>query len=198
MADLEGALDAALRARYRVAEVRTPITQRRGLLGRMNQLEKLHARKGDRPGAAGRRAATAAGLPPDQWTRWKKGQRTPSPASLRKLEGAYSRQVTQPAFLKSVRSKKAPKEVRITGTIRWTDSPRKRYNASPHRTTVLTGMGPTMAAVVRAWVAAGPEAAADAFQRGASAVYKVVDDDDGTPGIKIEGDEVTIEFPGKD
>jgi hypothetical protein len=198
VSDLAGALDAALRARYRVAEVRTPVTQRRGLLGRMNQLEKLHARKGDKPGQAATRAAEASGIPARTWRDWRKGTHPPSAANARKLEGAYSRQVTQPAFLKSVRSKKAPKEVRVTGTIRWTDSPRKRYNASPHRTTVLTGMGPTMAAVVRAWVAAGPEAAADAFQRGASAVYKVVDDDDGTPGIKIEGDEVTIEFPGKD
>lgn len=199
MADLAGALDEALRARYHIAEVRTPVTQRRGLLGRMNQLEKLHARKGDRPGQAATRAAAASGIPARTWRDWRKGTHPPSAANARKLEGAYSRQITQPAFLKSVRSKKAPKEVRVTATIRWSDSPRKNYNSAPYRTTTLTGMGPTMAAVVRAWVAAGPEATADAFERGASAVYKVSDthDDPPKPGIGIEGDAVTIEFPGK-
>ena len=52
MADLPEALDAALRARYRVSEVKTPVTQRRGLLARMNQLEKLHQRPGDQIGRA--------------------------------------------------------------------------------------------------------------------------------------------------
>lgn len=52
-----------------------------------------------------------------------------------------------------------------------------------------------MAATIRAWAAAGPEAAADAFERGASDAYSVPDDDDGAPGIQIEGDSVEIEFP---
>ncbi|OWF56898.1 hypothetical protein B1H41_22580, partial [Xanthomonas vasicola pv. vasculorum] len=117
MADLAGALDAALRARFRIAEVKTPITQRRGLLARMNQLEKLHARKGDRPGAAGRRAAAAAGLPPDQWKRWKDGQRAPSPRSLRRLERAYVDQITLPAYRKSAKEKGAPNKVNVRAEV---------------------------------------------------------------------------------
>lgn len=38
------------------------------------------------------------------------------------------------------------------------------------------------------------DAAAEAFERGASAVYQVPNDDDGSPGIQIEGDRVEIEF----
>lgn len=200
MADLAAALDAALRARYRVAEVRTPISQRRGLLGRMNQLEKLHSRKGDRPGQAATRAAEASGIPARTWQYWRSGTRKPSAAGARKLEGAYTRQITIPAYRKSVQEEKekgkgAPNKVDVTGVIRWTDSPRKNYNATPQRTVKLTGLRATMRAVIRAWIAAGPEAAADVFQRGISQVYKVTDDEDGTPGIKVEGNEVIIEFP---
>jgi len=197
VADLAGALDAALRARYRVSEVKTPITQRRGLLARMNQLEKLHQRKGDRPGAAGRRAAESAGIPPDQWTRWKKGQRTPSARSQRRLERAYVEQITLPAYRKSTQGKGAPSKVTVTAQIWWTDSDKK--NNGKQRTVKLTGMKAAMRAVIRAWIAAGPEAAANALERGAAAVYRVPDnvDSDGnrTPGIQFKGDEVEIEFP---
>jgi hypothetical protein len=193
VADLPEALDAALRARYRITEVRTPITQRRGLLARMNQLEKLHTRPGDRPGSAGRRAAIAAGLPPDQWTRWKKGQRAPSAASARKLEGAYNRQITLPAFRKKTQEKKAPNKVTVTAEIWWTDSDKK--NNGDQRTVKLTGMRTAMIATIRAWIAAGPEAAAEAFQRGTARVYRVPDNDDGTPGIQFLGSSVSIEFP---
>lgn len=194
MADLAGALDAALRARYRVSEVKTPITQRRGLLARMNQLEALHRRKGDRPGAAARRAAQSAGIPPDQFARWRKGDRKPSAASLRKLEGAYARQITLPALHKAIKQRPAPKTVRITATIKWSYDQVKQYNATAHRTTTLTEMRPVMAAVLRAWVAAGPEAAAESFEWGTSRAYSVRDDGD-RPGIEFEGNEVEIKFP---
>ena len=194
MADLATALDAALRARYRVTEVRTPISQRRGLVARMNQLEKLHARKGDRPGAAGRRAARSAGIAPDTWTRWKKGQRAPSAASLRKIESAYKDQISRPAMRRSLRKMKVPTAVRVTATIKWTNSSSKQYNATPHRSTTLTGMRGVMIATIRAWFDRGPQAAAEAFERGASDVYSVADDGD-RPGIEFEGDQVSIEFP---
>lgn len=194
MADLAEALDAALRARYRVAEVRTPITQRRGLLARLNQLERLHQREGDRRGAAARRAARSAGIPPDQFARWRKGERKPSAASLRKLEGAYARQITLPALRKTIKARPVPKTVRITATIKWSYDARKQYNATPHRTTTLNNMRPVMAAVIRAWTAAGPQAAAESLERGTSRAYSVRDDGD-RPGIEFEGNEVEIEFP---
>ena len=193
MADLAEALDAALRARFRVPEVKTPITQRRGLLARLNQLEKLHARKGDRPGAAARRAAQSAGIPPDQFARWRKGERKPSAASLRKLEAAYTRQVTVPAYRKAANRTKAPNKVTVSAEVWWTDSDKK--NNGDERTVKLIGMRATMVRVIRAWAAAGPEAAADLFQRGVSDVYRVPDNNDGTPGVQFQGNKVEVEFP---
>ena len=193
MADLGEALDAALRAYYRVAEVKTPVTQRRGLLARMNQLEKLHQREGDRPGAAGRRAAASAGIAPDTWTRWRAEQRRPSAASLRKLEAAYARQVTVPALRRALKRKRTPDKVTVTAEVWWTDSDKK--NNGEHRTVKLVGLRASMVRVVRAWGAAGPEAAADAFERACAQVYRVPDNADGTPGIQFKGDNVIIEFP---
>jgi len=188
MPDLASALDAALTARYRPKEVKAPATTRRGLLARMNQLEKLHARKGDRPGAAGRRAARSAGIAPDTWTRWRKSQRAPSAASLRRLEGAYAREITLPAFRRALRTKKIPDKVTVTAEVRWTSSPKKMYNATRYRTVKLTGMRPAMVPTIRAWVQAGPEAAAQAFERGAAEVHK-------TEEIAFEGNQVHVEFP---
>lgn len=195
MADLSEALDAALLRYYRVSEVRTPVTQRRGLLARMSHLEKLHARPGDKPGQAATRAAQSAGIAPRTWRDWRKGTHPPGPASRRKLEAAYVRQITMPALQRATKRKGAPNRVNVTATVRWTDSPRKMYNNTPHRQVKLTGMSPAMAATVRAWTAAGPEAAAAAFERGTSQVYRVPDDDDGGPGIRFEGNQVEIEFP---
>lgn len=195
MADLPEALDAALRGRYRVTEVRTPITQRRGLLARMNQLEKLAARQGDKPGQAATRAAEAAGIPARTWRDWRKGSHTPSAASQRKLEGAYARKVTLPAMRRALKNKPVPKDVNVTATIRWTDSDKKKYNATPYRTVKFRNVRPALTATVRAWAAAGPEAAAAAFERGLSASESVPDDDEGGPGIQFEGNQVEIEFP---
>lgn len=188
MPDLAAALDAALTARYRPRTVRTPATQRRGLLARMNQLEKLHARPGDRAGSAGRRAAASAGIAPDTWTRWRKGQRAPSAASLRKLETAYTRQITTPAFRRALRTKRIPDKVTITAEVRWTDSPRKMYNATKYRTVKLTGMRPAMIPTIRAWAQAGPEAAAQAFERGTAEVHQASE-------IAFEGNDVKVELP---
>lgn len=201
MADLAEALDAALSARYRLTEVRTPITQRRGLTGRLNQLEKLHARKGDRPGAARRRAADSAGIPLTTWTRWKSGQRKPSAASLRRIQDAYRDQVTTPALRRLLRIRKVPTRVVVTAEIRWTDSDKKKYNHTKHRTTTLVGMRPTMVACIRVWYRKDDVTAlslAETFERGASAAYSVPDDDDGAAGIQFEGDNVTITFPEED
>ena len=192
MANLPEALDAALRARYRVVDVKSPADTRRGLLARMNQLEKLFP--GGRKGTAGRKAAEAAGIPARTWRDWRAGKTKPSARNLRKLEGAFARRITLPAFRRALADKKLPASVTVTGTIRWTDSPRKNYNATPHRTTTLVNMRGAMVGVVRAWAMAGPDAAAEAFERGASAVYQVPNDDDGSPGIQIEGDRVEIEF----
>jgi hypothetical protein len=193
VADLAEALDAALRGRFRVAEVKTPVTQRRGLLARMNQLEKLHSRKGDKPGQAATRAAEAAGIPVRTWRDWRKGTHPPGPKNQRKLERAYVDQITLPAYRKSAKEKGAPSKVNVTAEVWWTDSDKK--NNGEYRRVKLTGMKAAMAAVIRAWIAAGPEAAADAFERGCAAVYRVPANEDGTPGIQFQGNRVEIEFP---
>lgn len=193
MADLAQALDAALQARYHLREVRSPITQRRGLLARMNQLEKLHEQPGDRPGAAGRRAAASAGIAPDTWTRWRKEQRSPSPASLRRLEGAYARQITLPKFRRAIADKKEPNEAIVSAEVWWTDSDKK--NNGDQRTVRLRGLRSIMRPVILAWITTGPERAAQLFEEGAARVYAVTQNADDTPGIQFKGNDVTIEFP---
>ena len=190
--NLPEALDAALRARYRLVDVKSPAETRRGLIARMNQLEKLFP--GGRKGSAARKAAEAAGIPARTWRDWRAGKTKPSARNLRKLEGAHARRIVLPAFRRALADKKYPASVTVTATIRWSDSPRKNYNATPHRTTTLVNMRSAMAATVRAWAMAGPDAAAEAFERGASAVYQVPNDDDGSPGIQFEGDRVEIDF----
>lgn len=187
--DLATALDEALRDRYPIREPKTPVTQRRGLTARMNALEKEFTQKGDRRGAAGRRAAKAAGIHPDTWTRWKNAQRKPGAASLRKLEAAFTRLVTVPAFRRRLKDpRQVPNRVKVTATIKWSSSPQKNYNRRQHRTTILESMRPAMVRVIRAWVAAGPEAAAEALETGAAAVYRADE-------IRFEGDSVVVEFP---
>lgn len=193
MANLSKALEAALRARYQVSEVKTPVSQRRGLLARMNHLEKLHHRRGDTSTQTRRRAAEAAGIPDRTWRDWRKGTHPPSAASQRKLEGAYTRQITLPALRRELKVRPVPKSVRITATIKWSYDARKQYNSTAHRTTTLTNMRPVMASVIRAWAGAGAAAAAEVFERRTSQTYGVRDDGE-KPGIEFEGDQVEIEF----
>jgi hypothetical protein len=123
-----------------------------------------------------------------------KGQRSPSAASLRKLEGAYNRQITLPAFRKAIRTRKLPSKVDVTAVYLWSGS--TNHQSDKNRTVKFTGMRPTMRGVVQAWVAAGPEAAAQAFERGVSALHGVPDtnDDPPQPGIRIQGDHVAVTF----
>lgn len=188
MADLAEALDEALRDRYPMPSIKRPPTHRQGLLARLNQVEKTFQREGDRPGAAGRRAAKAAGIAPDTWTRWKNNQRKPGAASLRKIEEAYARYVQMPSFRRKVNRTPAPNRVRIRAVIKWSSSPRKMYNKVRERTTTLEGMRAVMRKVIRAWATAGPEAAADALEAGAASVYR-------SDEIRFEGDNVEVTFP---
>ena len=195
MADLAGALDDALHARYPIRGIRTPVSQRRGLLARLNALEKRAARKGDRPGQAKNRAAAAAGISRYTWDRAVKGKQKPTEPTLKKIEDAYQQQIRVPAYRRKLQGEKAPSKVNVTADIRWTDSSKKAYNATKHRTVKFTDMGKVMATVIRDWVLQGPEQAADTFERLVSATHSVVDDADGGPGVRFEGDQVEVVFP---
>lgn len=188
MADLAEALDQALTERYPIPEVKRPVTHRQGLTARMNQIEKQFQQPGDRKGAAGVRAAKAAGISPRTWQKWRAAVQKPGAALQRKLEGAYARFVQHPKMKARVNAAGAPNRVKVTATIKWTDSPRKNYNKQAHRTTTLEGMRAVMVGVIRAWATAGPEAAADALQRGAASVYRADE-------IQFQGNRVEIEFP---
>lgn len=200
MADLPEALDEALRARYGLVEVRTPATTRRGLMARMNQLEKLHTQKGDRPGQAAHRAARSAGISPTTWNRWRTGKQQPSAAALGKLTTAHRDQVTLPKLRRSLKKAGVPTMVRVTAEVRWNGY----YNQTPQRS-IKFGPGRmkgVMRLTIRAWALDGPQAAAEAFERGISAAQDpAVPDErdypepgDISPGIQFEGDNVTIEF----
>lgn len=191
MADLTQALDTALRDRYPITGPKRPATHGQGLKARMNQLEKLFEGKGQRKGVAGRRAAEASGISLQQWQRWRRGAQKPGAASLRKLETAYNRLITLPKYRRTLTKKKVPNRVRVTAEIKWSKSPKKAYNETKQRTTTLESMRPTMVKVIRAWAGAGPEAAADAFERGAAENYSAGE-------IRLEGDNVTVEFLEED
>lgn len=81
---LRQAADAAVDAYVRAPAlqgVRTPVTQRRGLLARMRALEEHGGEKA---------AAAAAGVTPRTWRGWRAGTR-PTARSLAGLQGAYDR-----------------------------------------------------------------------------------------------------------
>lgn len=157
----------------------------------MGRLEKLFSRKGDRKGTAARRAAEAAGISPNTWRRWRSGTQKPGPAALRKLEGAYNRLITLPKFRRSLADQKVPNVVRVSAKVRWSKSPKSQYNKTKYRTVDLESMRQPMVIVIRAWGSAGPQAAAEAFERETALNYSAAE-------IAFEGDNVTIEFPDKE
>lgn len=184
MPDLPEALDAALRAHYRVTDIRTPATHRRGLTARMSRIEKATGTRAE--------AAKATGISLRTWQRWRAGTQKPGAAALRKLETAFNRLVTLPRTRKMLKSKGVPSRVTVSAEVRWNGY----YNRHPQRTVRLgpKGVQAAMRHTIRVWSAAGPEAAAEAFQRGLSAAYEVPDETDGSPGIQFEGDQVEVRF----
>lgn len=171
------ALDAALSDWYRVAEVKRPATHRQGLTARMRALEKLH-------GGNGPRAAASAGIAQRTWRDWKAGTHKPSAKGLRKVEGAYARQVIRPQALKVLANRKPPSAVYITADV-VVDPKKRRYkNSTPHRTFRAEKI--TAGPVVQAWMNHGAEAAGQALEQAIQQQY-------GQP-FAFEGDSVTLEL----
>lgn len=187
--ELPAALDRALRARYMPREVRSPITTARGLNARLNQMEKALTRDGDRKGAATRRIAAELGVTPRTIQRWRTGERTPNGPSRRRIEAQHNRLVTLPQTRKRLRNLPPPNEVHVSARVIWAGY----ENRTPYRTVKLHGMRTVMARTIRVWASAGPEAAADAFQRGTATVHNVANTPD-EAGVLFK-DDVTIDFP---
>lgn len=187
MADLAGALDAALRDRYPRGGVKTPATQRRGLTARMNQLEKQFTHPGDRKGQATTRAAKAAGISARSWRDWRAGTHPPSARLLAKLEAAYDKIIVEPGWKRRVNGVPAPDRVHVSAEIWWNGY----RNKTLYRTVKLAGLRNVMRHVIRAWARESPEAAAEVFERGVADVENVPED----PGIQFAGTNVVIDFP---
>lgn len=174
-------------------EIRSSVDTRRGLTARLNALERAFTQQGDRKGAATKRVAAALGVTPRTLQRWRTGDRKPNAASLRKITGAHNRLVTLPRTRARLKNLPPPNSVNVAAAINWNGY----KNRTEYRHTTLGGMRGVMARVIRVWASAGPEAAADALQRGAATVHNVPNSDD-APGIRFEGDGVEITFPWED
>lgn len=176
MAQLSEALDDALRARYMPRGLRRPVSHRQGLNAHLNALQKQFPTQ--------KALAAALGVGPQAIRRWRAGTQKPSAAAQRKIEAAYVRQITLPEMRKRIKNMPVPNSVTVSAVINWNGY----KNRQEHRSTTLGGMRGVMARVIRAWAAAGPQAAADVFERGAAAVHK-------TPSVKFEGDDVDVSIP---
>jgi hypothetical protein len=181
MAKLPEALDATLRARYMGGEIRRPITHKQGLTARMNALERHFTQKGDRRGAATKRVAAYLGITPRTWQRWRDGSRK---ANLPKVEGAVNRLITLPRMRARLKSLPPPNSVTVDAVVIWNGY----KNRTEQRSVTLGSMRPVMARVIRVWATAGPQAAAQLFERGAAAEHNV-------PSIVFGGDDVTVSIP---
>lgn len=179
---LPEALDAALRGRYMGAELKRPITHRQGFTARLNQLQKLFPTQ--------KALAAAIGVGPQAIRRWRAGTQAVSAANLRKVERAHNRYVALPRLRKNINNTPLPNSVAVSAEVTWNGY----QNRQAQRTVTLGGMRAVMAKTIRVWATAGPEAAADVFQRGAATVHNVPNSDD-APGIQFEGDDVHVSFP---
>lgn len=156
MATLPEALDDAFARRFRIAEVRTPATQRRGLVARMNALVKLH-------GGDYKRAAASAGIPERTWRDWRSGTHPPSPRSLRRLEGAYARQIVAPAVARIVTTgKKTVTDIHVQAVVVCDPGGDRYKNSEAYRWFRAEDIN--AGKVVNAWMHQGGEAAASVFE----------------------------------
>lgn len=160
------ALDAALSRRYRITEVRSPATTKRGVQARLSALERLH-------GGSGAQAAAAANIPKATWNHWKAG-RPLSPKSVRRLEGAYARQIIRPQALRKLATTPPPAAVAIhaivVGDPGTTAKPGNRYtNSTPVRWFRPENL--RLGRVVQAWLHLGAAAAADVLDEEISLHY---------------------------
>lgn len=172
------ALEAALGKRFGLPDVRSPASTRRGLNARMNAILKAH-------GGNAAQAAASAGIPVRTWRDWRNGTHPPSPRGLRKLEGAYARQIIAPAAARVLASgKKTVVQINVTATVVGAPQGRRYVNSTPYRTFRAEKID--VGSVVNAWLHGGGPRAAAAYEAEVHGVY-------GVP-FGFEGDRVEIEL----
>lgn len=199
MAEFAEALGDALAARYRLGPKskghppKTPITQQRGLLARMNRI--MAKFKGNR-----REAAKAAGIPYTSWNRMlRKGGA--SDRNRDKVAATFSRLFTAPALAALVAKRGYPSRIEVKAVV-VCDPKRSRYiNGRPPGATKdevkneTTGPAyrsfnaeeleaAAVEAVVDAWVTGGADGAADEFLAQVKEEY--------TDEFGFEGDNVEV------
>jgi plasmid maintenance system antidote protein VapI len=194
--NIKEAVTAALLRRYGgihadpVRQRKTPVSQPAGQQGRLGDL--VTAFKGDRI-----KAAAAIGVPRDTLTRWINGKRGVSKASQGKLEAAYQRHIVKPrqaradnsARRKHVEANPAQVDarVKVTATIRWSNSDKKKYNSNSHRTTTLPLIN--LQPIVTAWLRGHDPG--EAFEKEATFQGKLKYPKN---AIRFEGNSVEVEF----
>jgi hypothetical protein len=189
VAELTEALDDALRAYYPNSEPRTPITERRGLLARMTQLEKhMRVPKGRSKAVA---AAKEAGIPIRTWRDLKAGTHAPKPATVGKLASAYGAILGSPRRAAAVARRGTFRHIRVSAVVVFhpgggAGGSGARYknanNSGEHRARpegyrhfnadLLTEAD--RAHIVQAWLADGPDAAAESLLGACAARYEPV------------------------
>lgn len=183
MAEFAEALDAGLRAYYRTPGMRSPITSRRGLLARMDAVQRA-------AGGTGRAAAALLGVSPDTWSRWRTGRARPSAMSRQQLDRAHK--AVQRA--EGVKRRGVPRLFSITAVVVCDPGPSgSRYvngkdpsGSKAHRTFNADQLTTAQkAAVVRDWARGmSPGHVADQLLAGIQSAY-------GSP-FAFEGNRVTV------
>lgn len=176
MANLPEALDATLRARYMGSEIKRPVTHRQGLKARLNALQRQFPTQ--------KAMAAHLGVTPRTVQRWRSGESKPTGPAQRKIEGAMTRLITLPRVRARLKSLLPPNSITVTAVVVWNGY----KNRQAQRSTTLGGMRGVMEKVIKAWATAGPQAAAQVFERGAAVTNN-------TPKIQFEGDDVDVSIP---
>ncbi|MFG2848504.1 hypothetical protein ACGF12_35895 [Kitasatospora sp. NPDC048296] len=195
--NVDEAFAAAAEAYFRPALIPVEVTGETDPLRQVSAL--LAAVGGDTP--AGLKAAAAQiGAPVDTVRRWVRGQRGIAKGSRAKVSKAYAEHILKPkqqraqtrADNKARRDAAERKDhienaqLLVTATIRWSKSPKKKYNRQAYRTTLLDNID--LSKAVELWARGKP--AGRAVERAAAEQYGVTTEG----GIAFEGNSVEMKI----
>ncbi|MEU9048387.1 hypothetical protein AB0D63_43365 [Kitasatospora sp. NPDC048343] len=196
--DVHGALADALDRYFQLSLLPVSVT---GETDPSKQLHALLAKVGGDTPAGLKAAAAAIGAPVDTVRRWARDQRGIGKAHRSNVARAYQERILEPKRKRAqVRAdnkerreaaKRRPgpitdAKVWVKAIIRWTKSPKKKYNAKPYRSTLLDNIDLTQA--IEAWGRGKP--AGTILERTVAKQYGA--DEEG--GVAFEGNSVQIEI----